>query len=146
MIGSDKEHAPQSGYGLLIHQDFLQGYPIAKKIRQYGFFSYSPHEALHLSEQEKAVKLSINKNIQQELNRRIDDFSYDVIIAQIELLLTYANRFYKRQFITRRSVATVYCQSWNSCWTVVSEMNICWLTGYRRFSSWLSSLTIYRII
>ena len=36
-----------------------------------------------------------------ELKSRIDDFSQDVIISQIELLLNYANRFYKRQFIDR---------------------------------------------
>ena len=92
-------------YTLLIHPDFLWNYPLAKKIRQYGFFSYSTNEALHLSENEKATILSIFNNIEQELNSRIDDFSQDVIISQIELLLNYANRFYKRQFITRKAVS-----------------------------------------
>lgn len=94
-----------SQYTLLIHPDFFWNYPIAKKIKQYGFFSYMANEALHLSEKEKVTIISIFKNIEEELNSRIDDFSQDVIISQIELLLNYANRFYKRQFITRKAVS-----------------------------------------
>jgi len=92
-----------SGYTVLFHPDFLAGYPLAKKIKQYGFFSYSVHEALHLSDQEKARVISVFKNMQEELSSRIDDFSQDVIISLIELLLNYSNRFYKRQFITRKT-------------------------------------------
>lgn len=93
-----------SMYTLLVHPDFFLGYPIAKKIKQYGFFSYAANEALHLSEKEAATIISIFNNIEEELNIRIDDFSQDVIISQIELLLNYSNRFYKRQFITRKAV------------------------------------------
>jgi AraC family transcriptional activator of pobA len=93
-----------SMYTLLVHPDFFLSYPIAKKIKQYGFFSYSANEALHLSEKERITIISIFKNIEEELNSRIDDFSQDVIISQIELLLNYSNRFYKRQFITRKAV------------------------------------------
>lgn len=92
-------------YTLLIHPDFLWNYPLAKKIKQYGFFSYSTNEALHLSENEKTTIISIFKIIEEELSSRIDDFSQDVIISQIELLLNYSNRFYKRQFITRKAVS-----------------------------------------
>lgn len=95
-----------SRYTLLIHPDFLWNYPLAKKIKQYGFFSYAANEALHLSDKEKATIISIFKIIEEELDSRIDDFSQDVIISQIELLLNYANRFYKRQFITRKAVSS----------------------------------------
>ena len=61
---------------------------------------------MHLSESEKATIISIFSNIGQELNSRIDDFSQDVIVSQIELMLNYANRFYKRQFITRKAVSS----------------------------------------
>lgn len=93
-----------SGFTLLFHPDFLAGYQLAKKIKQYGFFSYTVNEALYLSDKEKATVISIFKNMEEELNNTIDDFSQDVIISQIELLLNYSNRFYKRQFITRRAV------------------------------------------
>jgi len=89
-------------YTLLIHPDFLLSYPIAKKIKNYGFFSYLANETLHLSEKEKETIISVFRIIEEELNNRIDDFSQDVIVSQIELLLNYSNRFYKRQFITRK--------------------------------------------
>ncbi|MDT0678641.1 helix-turn-helix domain-containing protein [Autumnicola musiva] len=97
-------HNPSTGYLLLIHPDFLLSYPLAKKIKQFGFFGYSANEALHISEKEKEIIFSIFKIIDEELQNRIDDFSQDVIISQIELLLNYSNRFYKRQFITRKAV------------------------------------------
>jgi AraC-like DNA-binding protein len=104
IIGPRDHDEPHSGYTLFIHPDFLLNYPLTKKIRQYGFFSYAANETLHLSETEKEIIVSIFKNIDLELKSRIDDFSQDVIISQIELLLTYSNRFYKRQFITRKAV------------------------------------------
>lgn len=100
-----------SQYTLLIHPDFLLSYPLAKKIKQYGFFSYSANEALHMSDNEKATIISVFKIIEEELNSRIDEFSQDVVIAQIELLLSYANRFYKRQFITRKAVSNDLLQN-----------------------------------
>ena len=102
VLGSENCIENHSGYSLFIHPDFLQGYPIAKTIKQHGYFSYSVNEGLHLSESEKRIILSVYKIIQEELNSRIDDFSQDVLVAQIELLLTYANRFHKRQFLTRK--------------------------------------------
>lgn len=104
VIGSTEDYKDKEGYSLIIHPDFLHGYPLAMKIKQYGFFSYATNEALHLSEQERATILSIYTIIKDELNSRIDDFSHEVIIAQIELLLSYAKRFYKRQFLTRQVV------------------------------------------
>jgi AraC family transcriptional activator of pobA len=102
IVGSTAIYKGNEGYSLIFHQDFIQGYPIASKIKQYGFFSYSSNEALHLSEQERNTVASIFTIIAEELNSRIDDFSHEVVIAQIELLLNYARRFYKRQFLTRQ--------------------------------------------
>ncbi|GGG35806.1 helix-turn-helix domain-containing protein [Hymenobacter glacieicola] len=93
-----------SQYTLLVHPDFLAGYPLAKKIHHYGFFTYSVHEALHVSPSEKDVLLALLETIGAELASRLDEFSQDVVVAQLELLLTYANRFYKRQFLTRQVV------------------------------------------
>ncbi|MFD1875373.1 helix-turn-helix domain-containing protein [Hymenobacter bucti] len=89
---------------LLIHPDFLASYPLAKKIREYGFFTYSANEALHVSEPEREVLLTLFRTMEAELASRLDEFSQDVVIAQLDLLLTYANRFYKRQFLTRKAV------------------------------------------
>ncbi|MBE9462635.1 helix-turn-helix domain-containing protein [Dyadobacter subterraneus] len=91
-----------SGWSLLVHPDFLWNTSLAQKIKKYEYFSYAVHEALHLSEKEEAMIAAIMKNIEQEYHSNIDNFSQDVIIAQLELLLTYADRFYNRQFITRK--------------------------------------------
>lgn len=104
VIGVADEADGHNGYSLFINPDFLLHYPLAKKIKQYGFFSYSVKEALHLSDQEKTTINSIFKLIEEELNSRIDDFSQEVLISQIELILTCCNRFYKRQFITRKAI------------------------------------------
>ena len=106
LTGAHETISDQSGYTLLFHPDFLLGYELAKKIKQYGFFSYSVNEALHLSEHEKTTIIAVFQNIHEELKGRIDNFSQDVVISQIELLLNYANRFYSRQFITRKAVSS----------------------------------------
>ncbi|MFD0766826.1 helix-turn-helix domain-containing protein [Mucilaginibacter lutimaris] len=106
ITGAHEPISDQSGYTLLFHPDFLLGYELARKIKEFGFFSYSAREALHLSEKEKATIITVFENIEEELKDRIDNFSQDVVISQIELLLNYANRFYSRQFITRKAVSS----------------------------------------
>ncbi len=91
-----------TGWLLLVHPDFLWHTPLAQKIKQYEYFSYSVHEALHLSEKEETAITGLMQNIGQEYHSSIDEFSQDVMIAQLELLLTFAERFYRRQFITRK--------------------------------------------
>ncbi|WP_029272531.1 AraC family transcriptional regulator [Flavobacterium sp. KJJ] len=98
------EEADYSGMSLHIHPDFIRPYSLNTKIKQYGFFGYSAAEALYLSESEKETILSVFNSIQKELNERIDGFSQDVILSQIELLLNYSNRFYNRQFLTRKAI------------------------------------------
>ncbi|WCT14326.1 helix-turn-helix domain-containing protein [Mucilaginibacter jinjuensis] len=91
------------GISLLFHPDFLRNYPLGKHIKRFGFFAYDSNEALHLSEKEKAIILGLFENIKIELENTIDDFSQDIVISHLETLLNYSNRFYKRQFITRRT-------------------------------------------
>lgn|SRR5690606_9373830 len=93
-----------SGYWLVIHPDFIRNYPLGKSIKEYGYFSYAVNEALHLSEDEEKAITAIMQSIEHEYRSVIDNFSQDVIVSQIELLLNYCNRFYNRQFITRRAV------------------------------------------
>lgn len=104
LVGTTEYNRNTYAYLLLIHPDFLLGYPLAKKIKQYTYFSYSMNEALHLSSQEREIILSVYKIMEQEINARVDEFSQEVIISQVELLLSYVNRFYKRQFITRKGI------------------------------------------
>lgn len=101
LSANDHEMPTQSGWLLLIHPDFFWNTSLAKQIEQYDFFDYSVNEALFLSQKEEAIIYGIIENIRQEYHSNIDKFSKQIIIAQIETLLKYADRFYNRQFITR---------------------------------------------
>ncbi len=90
------------GWWLVFHPDLIRHYPLGKAIKNYGFFSYAVHEALHLSDKEEGMLEVIMKNIEQEYYTSIDHYSQDVMVSHLELLLNYTNRFYNRQFITRK--------------------------------------------
>jgi AraC-like DNA-binding protein len=94
-----------SGWMIFFHPDLLWNTTLAKTIKQYEYFDYSANEALHLSEKEESMLTAIAKNMEQEYHANIDRFSQSVIVAQLELLLTYADRFYQRQFITRKAAS-----------------------------------------
>lgn len=91
-----------SGWLLMVHPDFLWNTHLAQSIKQYEYFDYSAHEALFLSKKEEASIIEILKGIAQEYHANIDHYSHNIIIAQLELLLSYSQRYYNRQFITRR--------------------------------------------
>jgi len=97
----EQEYNP-TGWIIFIHPDFLWNTPLAKTIKQYEFFNYSVNEALYLSDKEETMINGLVNYMEQEYHSNIDKFSQSVIIAQLELLLTYAERFYQRQFITRK--------------------------------------------
>ena len=91
-----------SGWILLIHPDFFWNTPLAKTMRKYEYFDYAVNEALFLSEKEEGTVNYIVRQIEQEYQSNIDKFSQDIIISQIETLLNYGERFYHRQFLTRK--------------------------------------------
>lgn len=91
-----------TGWMLVFHPDFLSGYPLSEKIGKYGFFSYEVDEALHLSEREEHRLLNMMQQLHEEYSDRIDAFSQDVMVSQLDLLLSHINRFYNRQFLTRQ--------------------------------------------
>lgn len=94
-----------TGYKLIFHPDFIQGYSLAKTIHNYGFFDYSNNKALFVSDKEEAIILNLFKSIKQECENNTDKFSQDVLIANIELLLVHIDRYYNRQFLTRKNVS-----------------------------------------
>ncbi|WP_207436114.1 helix-turn-helix domain-containing protein [Sabulibacter ruber] len=91
-----------SGYLLIFHPDFLLAHSLASTINSYGFFSYAVNEALHLSAEEEADLITILSKIDKEC-QHIDKHTQEIILSQIKLLLDYSNRFYERQFITRKN-------------------------------------------
>lgn len=104
VLRGEKNGVPPNleGWMLFIHPDFLWSTSLAKKIKQYEYFGYATNEALFLSDKEEILINGIVDNIRNEYHSKIDKYSQNVIIAQLELLFTYAQRFYERQFITRK--------------------------------------------
>lgn len=92
----------RSGWMLLIHPDFFYNTHLAKIIKQYDFFDYAINEALFLSQREETTINRLIDDIRQEYYANIDKFSLQIITSYIEALLNYADRFYHRQFITRK--------------------------------------------
>jgi AraC family transcriptional activator of pobA len=93
------------GWMLVFHPDFIQSYSLAKRIKDYGFFSYANNEALHLSDKEETIITGLMQNLKQEIEAMIDNYTQDVVVSHIDLLLNYCNRFYNRQFITRKKAS-----------------------------------------
>ncbi|SDD35519.1 transcriptional regulator, AraC family [Mucilaginibacter pineti] len=104
MVTMSADEANYEGYSLFFHPDLIRPYPLSNTIHQYGFFSYAITEALCLSDKEKQVIAAIFEAIERELGNNIDYYSQDVLVSQIELLLNHSNRFYHRQFLTRKAV------------------------------------------
>ena len=99
---NNKKNLKPSGWLLLIHPDFFWNTTLANSIKEYDFFDYDINEALFMSKKEENLIEGIILNIKKEIEGNMDQFSQHIIIAQIELLLQYANRYYQRQFITRK--------------------------------------------
>lgn len=104
LVTMPKDEHTYEGYALYFHPDLIRNYSLGHAIANYGFFSYGISEALFLSDKEKKVIAALFEAIGTELGNRIDSFSQAVLVSQIELLLNHSNRFYNRQFLTRKAV------------------------------------------
>lgn len=90
------------GFVMVVHPDFFQGYPLASTIKNYGYFSYVANEALHLSEKEEKSVMDIIGNLELEIDANMDSFTQDLLVSNLDLLLKYCDRYYNRQFLTRK--------------------------------------------
>ncbi|WP_039948562.1 helix-turn-helix domain-containing protein [Leptospira fainei] len=98
---NNNEYYEPQGYALVFHQDLIHGTSLGRHIRDYTFFSYDVHEALHLSEEELQIVIDCFSKIEFELKHSVDKHSDRLIVTNIELFLNYCMRFYERQFVTR---------------------------------------------
>lgn len=103
----------QKGFSINFHEEFIKGTELAQQIKNYGFFSYSVNEALHLSPKEEKQMELIASAIEIEYQNNQDAFSKDIIISQLSTLLKYANRFYERQFLNRKEFSTSLLEQFN---------------------------------
>lgn len=94
----------ERGFLLVFHEDFLHNTSLFEGMDQLSFFEYEVNESLHISEQEKQIIWQHYHQMENEYGNNEDEFSKELIIAQIESMLIYAKRFYKRQFLHRQPV------------------------------------------
>jgi AraC family transcriptional activator of pobA len=92
------------GWTLLFHPDLIRLSPLAGKMSEYSFFGYESHEALHLSDAERSIVTSTVRRIEDEYARDIDAHTQELVVSHLQLLLTYCQRFYGRQFNLRSNV------------------------------------------
>ncbi len=97
------EEPDLGGWSIFIHPDLIRAYPISNAILNYSFFDYDSNEALHISEKEKHALNAIIEKIEIELSQNIDQHTQDLIVHNIESLLKYSQRYFDRQFLTRKS-------------------------------------------
>lgn len=91
-----------TGWALLFHPDLLHGTNLEKKIKNYSFFDYRVNEALHMTDEEHDILASLMRQVRDELQKRRDELQDAIIVGYIELVLNFCQRFYNRQFITRK--------------------------------------------
>ena len=91
-----------TGRAIVFHEDFIRGQKIKDEIKKYHYFSYAVNEALHLSPKEEQMMQGLIDQIDAEYQSNQDEFSKELILAQLDTLLKYANRFYHRQFLHRK--------------------------------------------
>lgn len=91
-----------AGWALLFHPDLLHGFPLERHIRDYSFFDYRINEALHMTDEEHGLMVSLMRQMREELGKKPDEIQNAILVGYIELALNFCQRFYNRQFITRK--------------------------------------------
>ena len=95
----------EDGFMIFIHEDFLNGHTLHNDIKKYHYFDYETNEALHLSPKEEKIAWELYRKIEIEYNNNQDEYSREIILANVDTMLKYAQRFYKRQFINRTEIS-----------------------------------------
>ncbi len=93
-----------SGWSLIFHPDLIRKSALGRTIRNYSFFDYAVHEALHISEKENSILTDLVRKIEIELQENIDKHSQDLIVVMLEAMMKYCRRYYDRQFLTRTNL------------------------------------------
>ncbi len=101
-------NADYSGWTIFFHPDLIRKSELGRTIKNFAFFDYSVHEALHNSDKEKQILYGFVEQIEIELNQNIDNHSQELIITNLQSLLKYSHRYYDRQFCTRAIINKDY--------------------------------------
>jgi len=103
------------GFSIHVHEDYLMGHPLFNEIKKYNYFDYETSEALHVSPREEKILWSLFNKMETEYHNNPDEFSKSIILSHLDSLLKYAQRFYQRQFIDRKSLSGITITKFNDC-------------------------------
>ncbi|AKD57897.1 helix-turn-helix domain-containing protein [Spirosoma radiotolerans] len=95
----------EDSFLLFVHEDYFLGHPLHERIGRYSYFDYEVSEALHLSPREEQIIWDLFMKIETEYYSNPDEYSRLIILTHLDSLLTYDQRFYKRQFINRTELS-----------------------------------------
>ncbi|WP_312553145.1 helix-turn-helix domain-containing protein [Empedobacter brevis] len=87
-------NTPDAGYNILVSTRYVN-----KLAKDYNFVHYNNHEALFLTQEEETILWDLYQKAYNEFRK--DQYSKDIIISYIALILSYTQVFYDRQFDTR---------------------------------------------
>ena len=96
------ERVAITGWALLFHPDLLHGFPLERHIKEYSFFDYRVNEALHMTDEEHDIFVLLMRQIREEVGKKQDELQNAILVNYIELALNFCQRFYNRQFVTRK--------------------------------------------
>lgn len=131
-IGGKEDNGEEvmlTGWALLFHSDILHGTSLEQTIRNYTFFDYRIHEALHMSEEEHDILVSLMTQMKDELQKRHDELQNAILVGYMELMLNFCQRFYNRQFVTRKLENTDVLMRFHALLRHYYETNMQWDLG-----------------
>lgn len=131
-IGGKEDNGEEvmlTGWALLFHPDILHGTSLEQTIRNYTFFDYRIHEALHMSEEEHDILVSLMTQMKDELQKRHDELQNAILVGYMELMLNFCQRFYNRQFVTRKLENTDVLMRFHALLRHYYETNMQWDLG-----------------
>jgi AraC family transcriptional activator of pobA len=124
IIGLRELELEENGFIIYFHEDFLNGHTLHNEIKKYSFFEYETNEALHLSPKEEEIIWELYNKIETEYYNNQDEYSRDIMLAHIDSILKYSQRFYKRQFINRIPLAGKTVSRFNDMLTAYFEQGL----------------------
>jgi AraC-like DNA-binding protein len=89
------KNVTNKGWLLLIHRDFIRDTSLTKKMREHEYFRYDFNQVLPLNSEQESIINSVFRQIEKEQHQLKGNNTNDIILAQIDLLLAYAARYYR---------------------------------------------------
>jgi len=96
----------ERGFTIMVSKKYL-----AKEGKEYNFVHYNNHEALFLSKDEELILWDLYKKAYDEFQKI--NYSREVILSYIKLILSYAQIFYDRQFDSRSTIYNKVIEDFN---------------------------------